>query len=222
MKQNTAEIEFKEANWQSVGLKLLVFARYWAKAYYGWYEGKPMPGGTTPEDVVCDVYAAFHRGLAEQNAQPNGSGEGVRHFNENDGMWIQLKRAVKSMLWNIHKTKKLRALEIEDPEFFDPISDEKPNPEQELKTSEFYETFFKALYADPRVIKSADLRKTVKSFENGATHVEEIVEDTGLPIARVYEMRRVLKAVAETALNKINRDGAGYEVQVSKSSSTTA
>ena len=59
-------------------------------------------------------------------------------------------------------------------------------------------------------------------FENGATDVDEIIDDTGLAIGRVYEMRRVLKAVAETALTKINKDGAGYEEQVSKRSSKTA
>jgi hypothetical protein len=62
----------------------------------------------------------------------------------------------------------------------------------------------------------------VKAFENGATTVDEIVEDTGLSVARVYEMRRVLKVVAETALNKINKDGEGYERQISKRSSKTA
>ena len=222
MKQNPAELEFKEANWESVGLRLLVFARYWAKAHYGWYEGKPMPGGTTPEDVVCDVYTAFQRGLIGQEGRDAELGDGVRHFNEDDGMWIQLKRAVKSVLWNIHKLKKLKAFDIEDPEFFEPISDGKPNPEAELRTAEFYENFFNAIYADPRVAKNEDLRKTVKAFENGATEVGEIVEDTGLLVGRVYEMRRVLKAVAETALNKMNHDGEGYEEQVSQRSSKTA
>jgi hypothetical protein len=208
MKENSAEIEFKQADWQSVGLRLLVFARYWAKAHYGWYEGKPMPGGNTPEDVVCEVYAAFHCG--------------DRHFNDSDAMWIQLKRAVKSQLWNIHTLKKHKAVAIEDPEFFDPISDGKPTPEAELHTVEFYEKFFHALYADPRVVKSEDLRKLVKAFEDGAREVPDLIKESGLPPARVYEMRRVLKAVAETALNKLNRDGVGYERQISKRSAQTA
>jgi len=208
MKKNSAEIEFEQADWESVGLRLLVFARYWAKAHYGWYEGKPMPGGNTPEDVVCEVYAAFQCR--------------DRHFNETDGMWIQLKRGVKSQLWNIHTLKKHKAIDIEGPEFFDPISDEKPTPEAELRTAEFHEKFFHAIYADPRVVKSGDLRKLVKAFEDGAREVPELIEETGLPAARVYEMRRVLKTVAETALNKLNRDGAGYERQVSKRSAQTA
>ena len=208
MKENLAETEFKQANWESVGLRLLVFARYWAKAHYGWYDGEPMPGGNTPEDLVCEVYASFQRG--------------DRHFNDTEGMWIQLKRAVKSLLWNIHTLKKHKAVAVEAPEFFDPISDEKPTPEAQLRTAEFYEDFFHALYADPRVVKSEDLRKTVKALENGAMDVCELVEETGLPVARVYEMRRVLKAVAETALTKMNRDGEGYGEQVSKRSAKTS
>jgi hypothetical protein len=208
MKENSAEIEFRQADWESVGLRLLVFARYWAKAHYGWYEGKAMPGGNTPEDVVCETYAAFQRG--------------DRHFNDTDGMWIQLKRAVKSLLWNIHTLKKHKAVDIEDPEFFDPISDDRPNPEAELRTAEFNQKFFHAIKADPRVAKSDNLRKIVKAFEDGAREVPELIEDTGLTPARVYEMRRVLKAVAETALNKLNRDGVGYERQLSKRSAQTA
>ncbi len=218
MKENSAEIEFKEANWESVGLRLLVFARYWAKAHYAWYDGKPMPGGYTPEDIVCEVYTAFQNGLTRRD----DTEESVRHFNAKDGMWIQLKRAVKSVLWNIHKLKKFNAVVVEEPEFFDTISDEKPSPEASLRTSEFCEDLFDAIYSDSRVVKNNDLRTTVKAFENGATTVDEVVEDTGLSVARVYEMRRVLKAVAETALNKINKDGVGYERQISKRSSKTA
>lgn len=217
MKGNSAEIEFKEANWESVGLRLLAFARYWARAHYGWYDGMPMPGGYTPEDIVCEVYTAFQNGLTHRDV-PDQS---VRHFNGKDGMWIQLKRAVKSVLWNIHKLKKFSAIAVEDPDFFDPISDDQPSPEEALRTSEFCEDLFDAICSDLRVKKNEDLLKTVKAFENGATTVDEIVEDTGLSVARVYEMRRVLKAVAETALNKINKDGVGYE-RISKSSTKTA
>lgn len=208
MKENSAEIEFKKADWQVVGLRMLGFARYWAKAHYGWYDGRPMPGGTTIEDVVCDVYAAFQKG--------------DRHFNDTDGMWIQLKRAIKSQLWNLYTGKKHKALDIEDPGFFDPISDDKQTPEEELRTAEFYEKFFHAMYTDPRVVKSADLKKLIKAFEAGAREVPELVEESGLTKARVYEMRRGLKAVAETALNKLNHDGVGYEQQLSKRSAQTA
>jgi hypothetical protein len=208
MKQNPAEIEFENADWQSVGLRLLAFARYWAKAHYGWYEDKLLAGGHTPEDVACEVYAAHRRG--------------DRTFNSVDPMWIQLKRAVKSVLWNLHSSKESKSTSAEEPEFFEPISDGKPGPEAMLRSAEFYEKFFRLLYADVRVKKNEDLRKTIEAFENGAREIAELVKDTGLSTARIYEMRRQLKPVAESALNKMNRDGDGHEQELSKRNATTA
>lgn len=197
MKQNAAKMEFEKADWKSVGLRLLVFARYWAKAHYGWYECKLLAGGNTPEDVASEVYAAYRRG--------------DRKFNDADPMWIQLKRSVKSILWNLHASKENKCTSSEDSEFFEPISDEKPGPEAALRTAEFQEHLFQILYADPRVRKSDHLRKTIEAFENGAREIAELVKDTGLSTARIYEMRRQLKPVVVSALNKINRDGEVHE-----------
>src|SRR5436309_6622673 len=121
MKQNSAETEFAKADWKSVGLRLLVFTRYWAKAHYGWYEGKLMAGGNSPEDIACEVYLAYHRG--------------DRKFNDREGMWIQLKRSVKSVLWNMYSLKKHKLTSAEEPAFFDPISDGKLDQEAAFRTA---------------------------------------------------------------------------------------
>lgn len=208
MKQNVAETEFVKADWKSVGTRLLLFARYWAKAHYGWYEGKLMAGAYSPEDVACEVYVAYR--------------QETRGFNDKDPMWIQLKRSVKSVLWNIHTLKENKITSAEEPEFFDPISDENPSPEAELHTAEFYEEFFCLMYADPRVKKNGDLKKTILALEGGACEISELERETGLSKTRVYEMRRVVKAVAETALNKMNHEGVGHEWKISKRSTKTA
>lgn len=208
MKQNAVEIEFQNADWKAVGSRLLLFARYWAKAHYGWYEGKLLAGGNTPEDVACEVYVAYQRG--------------TRRFNDKDPLWIQLKRSVKSILWNIHTSKENRTTSTEEPGFFDPISDDKSNPETAIHSVEFYEEFFKLMYADSRVKKSRDLKKTIEAFENGAREVFELENETGLSKGRVYEMRRVVKAVAQSVLNKMNREGDGHEQGISKSSTKFA
>jgi hypothetical protein len=77
------------------------------------------------------------------------------------------------------------------------------------------------LYADTRVQKNEHLRKTVAAFENGAREIAELVKDTGLSTARIYEMRRQLKPVAVAVLNKMNRDGESYEQESSKRSAAT-
>ena len=208
MKQNIAEMEFQSADWKSVGTRLLLFARYWAKAHYGWYEGKLLVGGHAPEDIACEVYVAYQRG--------------TRRFNDKDGLWIQLKRSVKSILWNIHTSKESKITSAEEPEFFDLISDNKSNPEAAFRTAEFYEGFFQLMYADSRVKKNSDLKITILAFEKGAHEVSELEEETGLSKARVYEMRRVVKAVAESVLNKMNREGDSHEQEISKRSTKAA
>jgi hypothetical protein len=202
MKQNSAEHEFRDANWKLVGLRLLVFARYWAKAHYGWCDGRLLPTSKTPEDVACEVYAAYSRG--------------ERKFSAEAPMWVQLKSAVKSVLWNLHHLKEGKITSTEEPEFFEPVADGNPGPEAALHSEEFCERFFELLYADSRVRKNSELRKVIQALEKGAQTVAEFVQETGLKTARVYELRRQLKTVAEPVLNKMNREGDSYEQALPK------
>ncbi len=195
MKQSGAEDDFRDADWKMTGLRLLVFARYWAKAHYGWRDGSLLPRSKTPEDVACEVYVAFHRGQ--------------RRFSPEAPMWVQLKNAVKSILWNLHRSKEATITSAEEPEFFEPLADGNPGPEAALRSEEFCRHFFELLYADPRVRKNEALRKTVQALSDDAQNVEDFVRKTGLPTTRVYELRRQLKAVAESVLNKMNHEEHG-------------
>jgi hypothetical protein len=202
MKQNIAEHEFRDADWKAIGLRLLAFARYWAKAHYGWCDGRLFPTGKTPEDVACEVYAAYARG--------------ERKFSCEAAMWIQLKSSVKSVLWNLHQLKEGKITRAEEPEFFEPMADGNPGPETALRSEEFCKRFFELLYADFRVKKNGELRKVIEALENGAQTVAEFVKETGLKTARVYELRRQLKTVAEPVLNKMNREADSHEQALPK------
>lgn len=208
MKQTSAEQEFRDADWKLVGLRLLVFARYWAKSHYGWYDGRLMPAGKTPEDVACEVYAAYSRG--------------DRKFSPEASMWVQLKSATKSVLWNLHQLKEGKVTSTESPEFFDPVEDRNLGPEGALRSEEFCEHFFTLLYADLRVKKSGELKQIVEALEKGAQTVAEFVEETGITTARVYELRRQLKQVAELVLTKMNREGDCYEQTLPRRSAAVA
>lgn len=208
MKQNSAENEFRDADWKVVGLRLLAFARYWAKAHYGWCDGRLLPTSKTPEDVACEVYAAFSCG--------------DRKFSAEAAMWVQLKSAVKSVLWNLHQLKEGKITRSEEPEFFEPVTDGNPGPEAALRSEEFCVRFFELLYADSRVKKNCELKKTIQALENGSQTVAEYVKETGLTTARVYEIRRQLKAVAESVLNKMNREEDSHEQTLPKRSAAIA
>src|SRR6266540_5147602 len=148
MKQSSVEQEFRNADWKLVELRLLVFARYWAKAHYKWCDGRLMPTSQTPEDVACEVYAAHSRG--------------ERKFSAEASMWVQLKSAVKSVLWNLHRLKEGKVTRTEDPDFFEPVADGNPGPEAALRSEEFCERLFDLLYADSRVKKNSELRRIVE------------------------------------------------------------
>jgi hypothetical protein len=208
MKQSSAEQEFRDANWKLVGLRLLVFAHYWAKAHYGWAEGRLLPMSKTPDDVACEVYAAYSRG--------------ERKFSPAAPMWLQLKSAVKSVLWNLHQLKEGRITRAEAPEFFEPVPDSNAGPEAALRSEEFCQRFFELLYADPRVKKNNDLRTTIQALESGAQAVPEFVQGTGLTTARVYELRRQLKVVAESILNRMSREEDSHEQALPKRSAAAA
>lgn len=197
MKQNSAEHEFRDADWKAIGLRLLVFARYWAKAHYGWWDGQLLPGSKTPEDVACEVYAAYSRG--------------ERTFSADAPMWVQLKSAVKSVLWNLHQLKESKLTRAENPDFFEPVEDGSPGPEAALRSEEFCGRFFQLLYENSRVKKNGELRKLIAALENQAHTVAEFVKETGLTAERVYELRRQLKVVAEGVLNKMNREENSHE-----------
>jgi hypothetical protein len=204
MKQSSAEEDFRNADWKLVGLRLLVFARYWAKAHYGWRDGCLLPMSKTPDDISCEVYVAYSRG--------------ERRFSPEAPMWLQLKSAIKSVLWNLHHLKEGRITRAEQPEFFEPLADGSAGPETTLRSEEFCQRFFELLYADPRVKKSNELRKTIQALDDHAQTVEEFVRETGLTTARVYELRRQLKVVAESVLNKISREEDGHEKALPKRS----
>ncbi len=192
MRPSSAEEDFRAADWKLVGLRLLVFARYWAKAHYGWHDGALLPLSKTPDDIACEVYVAYSRS--------------ERKFSAKAPMWLQLKSAVRSVLWNLHQSKEGRITRAEEPEFFEPFSDEKAGPEAALRSEEFCQRFFELLYADPRVQKSHDLKRTVQALDGEARTVGEFAKETGLSTARVYELRRQLKVVAESVLNQMNRE----------------
>lgn len=197
MKQNSAEHEFRDADWKAIGLRLLVFARYWAKAHYGWWDGQLLPSSKTPEDVACEVYTAYSRG--------------ERTFSAGAPMWVQLKSAVKSVLWNLHQLKEGKLTRAEEPEFFEPVEDGNPGPEAALHSEEFCGRFFQLLYENSRVKKNGELRKLIEALENEAQTVAEFVKETGLTAERIYELRRQLKVVAEGVLNKMNREENSHE-----------
>jgi len=177
-------------DWGQMSLKLLVFARYWAEAHYHWNAGMYLPEGKTPEDIVTEAIAAFW----------NGS----RKWNSEVAVVTQLKGAIRSMLWNLHKKKGSKLTSTQEPAFFETHLDDQPDPGSEYATNDYCKSIFEALYQQDQVLNNDELMMIVMAYEDGAESVDDVVAKTDIPIQRVYELRRTLKGLKQSVLETLN------------------
>lgn len=176
-------------DWNQIGLKLLVFARYWAKTHYFWKEGTYLPESKLPEDIATEAISAFWAG--------------VREWNPKVDVVTQLKGAVRSMLWNLHKKKGSKLTTTEEPAFFEFHLDNKPDPAAEADSNDFYKSVFEALYEQDKVLDSDELIMIVMAYEDGAETVPEVAEKTGLTAKRIYELRRQLREMKQSVMEML-------------------
>src|SRR5436190_15528602 len=114
------------ADWETIGLQLLTFTLYWARTHYRWSPGKPLPNGQTPQDIVCDVYTAHVTGQ--------------RKINPDVPLLLQLKSAIRSVLWNLYTSKEARTTAPADPSTLEPFMAE-GNPADDVGDQDFCEVF---------------------------------------------------------------------------------
>jgi hypothetical protein len=181
-----------EAEWQKYGLRLLVFARYWARVHYHWIDGRLLPTGKTPEDVVIEVLVAFS--------------EGERQVTPDVPLLVQLKGAIRSALWNLHTLQEGKRTTSHDPVTLGHHLDAAPDPAAVAQSEDYWAAFFGSLLADARIAKRPDLIALVRAFSQGATSIEDVSGATGFPAARVSELKRKLKPIAEQISAQLRQD----------------
>ena len=177
-------------DWNKNFLALLVFARYWAKTHYFWKEGGYLPEGKTPQDIVTEAIGAFW--------------SGARKWNREVVVMTQLKGAVRSILWNLHKKKGSKLTSTEDPAFFESELDDQPDPATEYAINDYCKSIFEALYQHEQVLNSEELMLIVMAYEDGAQSIDDVVAKTEIPKGRVYELRRILKGLKQSVLEALN------------------
>jgi hypothetical protein len=182
----------RSLDWNDLGLRLLVFTKYWAKTHYFWTEGRPLAEGKSPEEIAKEAISAFW-----------GS---IRKWNPKYDVLIQLKGAVRSILWNLHKKKSSKLTAPEPPEFFDLNVDQKPDPAAEAASEDYCKSIFDALYQQDDVIDSDELIMIVMAYEDGAQSVDDVAQKTGFEKARIYELRRQLKDMKQRVLNTLDKE----------------
>jgi len=178
-------------DWDDAAPRLLEFARRWAANLYGWRSGTTLPNGMGIEDVVKDTVSAF--------------ATGDRKFNPRFEVVIQLKGAIRSILWKIYRKKADELTSTESPAFFDMQVDEALDPAAKVAGDDFCRRFIERLAADDKIKRSPELLGIVGAYADGAESVEDVAEKTGFPVKRIYELRRNVKEIAARVLESLNR-----------------
>lgn len=182
--------KLRALDWEDIGQRVLLYARYWARTHYFWTEENPLPGEKSPEDIAKEAISAFW--------------EGLRRLNPNYSVLVQLKGAVRSILWNLHVKKESRLTSPADPEFFDSHLDGRPTPSDELESKDYERAIFEALYDHERVARSKELTRVVKAFQDGAVSVDDVAEATGIAVKRIYQLRKELKEITAEVTVTVN------------------
>jgi len=188
---NEAISKLSALDWDDAGPRLLEFARRWAAMIYGWREGTTLPNGMSIEDVAKDAVAAF--------------ATGDRKINPRFDLPVQLKGAIRSILWKIHHKSGDKLTSAESPEFFDAQLEETSDPAATLASNDFCRRFIEQLSMDEKIAGSVELLRIVQAYADGAETVEEVAEKTELGAKRIYELRRHLKESAARVLRTMNR-----------------
>ena len=178
-------------DWDDAAPRLLEFARRWAGNLYGWRSGTTLPNGMGIEDVVKDAVSAF--------------ATGDRKFNPRFEVVVQLKGAIRSILWKIYRKKADELTSAESPAFFDMQLDEALDPAAKVASDDYCRRFIERLVADEKITRSPELHGIVKAYADGAESVQDVAEKTGFPVKRIYEARRHLKEIAARVLRSLNR-----------------
>jgi hypothetical protein len=197
MAEDCLELLKNDAWRGEVALRLLDYAHRLLERKHGWSPSVMLPGGIDPQNIILEV---FERVAA-----------GTKKFNQKHGCEVQLKGMVRSVIYNLYKSKDATLQTIAITE------DEEMNPEVEkalvvggsaslYEGVEHTERFFEILENHPKVKKDPDFGIVIMAYVDGAPGSKEVAEATGIPVARVYEYNRYLTSILREVEEKMKKE----------------
>ncbi|MCG3147668.1 MAG: hypothetical protein PCFJNLEI_01109 [Verrucomicrobiae bacterium] len=189
------QLEYLKSHQQEVGLKLLRHARWLAATKYGWNGGtKSLPLGKDPEDIVCAVVDDYLND--------------VRHFNPRHGIEVQLKRALSSKLWALHRRVEAHAVPLE-PESDDCAPREYAadglGVDETVMMEHDWKVLFELFREEPDVKGDEELELVLMAIEDGAEKAPDIADQTGMSVERIYELKKKLRKAAPKVMAKFHK-----------------
>jgi len=197
MAENCLELLNNGAWREEIALRLLDYTHRLLERRHGWSPSVMLPGGIDPQNIVFEV---FERVAA-----------GTKKFNQRYGCEVQLKGMVRSVVYNLFKSKDATLQTIALTE------DDEKNPEVEKALSvggsesefervEHTDRFFQVLEEHPKVKKDSDLGLVIMAYVDGAAGSKEVAQMTGIPVKRIYEYNRNLTSILAEVEAKMKKE----------------
>jgi len=179
-------------------------ARKLAARKYGWRDGKTLPLGKTPEEIVTDVYVSYIKGDGTEGHRVKG----VRHFNSEKDLMLQLKGSIRSALWALldKSSAKNELVARTDEEAARPLGFEstEATPAESVESADFAKAVVEAVNAHPKITANQDLQDLIAAFELDVTEVEGQAEMLGKKSEQISQLRYQLKGVILGGTQELN------------------
>jgi hypothetical protein len=172
----------------------------------GWRDGKTLPLGKTPEDIVREVYVGYIKGEGTEGRRIKG----VRHFNPDKDFMLQLKGSIRSALWAL-KEKSSAKNEIvarTEEEAAQPVEfgSTEATPAESIESADFAKAVVEAVNSHPKIMASQDLRDLIAAFELDVTEVGEQAEMLGKKNEQITQLRYQLRVIYLEVIIELNKN----------------
>lgn len=180
--------ELRQQDWGSIFPRLIRAAIVIA-ARYGWSPDRVLPKGGTIDDLVSAT-------VREMFEQPQRRRSDVP-------LLTQLIGIVRQKLWNLSQSKDA---EVCRPGDLDPM-EHRPQHEERCDDGDEFQRAITLLLEVPKVKENPDMNLMVTAIGTGFFDPPEVARETGLPIERVYQLRRELNDIYPRIAAQLNEKG---------------
>lgn len=181
-------------------------ARKLAGRRYGWREGKTLPLGKTPEDIVREVYVSYIKGEGTEGQRVKG----LRHFNPAKDLMLQLKGSIRSALWALcdKSATKMELLARTEEEAAAPIEfgSTQATPAELVESADFAKAVVKSVKAHPKIKASRDLQDLLAALDLDVTEVDAEAEMLGKTKEQVHQLRHQLRVIFLEVMSELNNN----------------
>ncbi|MFT4176775.1 MAG: hypothetical protein QM627_08960 [Luteolibacter sp.] len=181
-------LEYLMQNRDRLGLVLLRHCIIVAGRAYGWKQDQVLPQGRDPEAIVFEVIEKYL--------------SGERKFVEGHSIESQLKNGVRSHLSTIYGLADNGALTLDAAS---EVATTETAPDSQATTLLDISALFNMLLEDPDLKKDEELQLLVMAIQDGAESAAEQSDASGIPVERIYELRKKLKLMGPRILTEFRK-----------------